>query len=346
MSVDSPAPVILDIEKPDLNEEDKELLCHPAVGGLILFTRNFADTQQLQELLKELRMLRSDLLICIDHEGGRVQRFRKGFTHLPPMQALGELYGEDRAQAQQAAALLGWLMAAELLAYDIDISFAPVLDLDRDFSSIIGNRAFSADADVAVVLAEHFIGGMQSAGMKATGKHFPGHGGVHGDSHLELPVDTRTRAELDIHDLVPFVKLMPLLQGIMPAHIVFPEIDSQPVGFSSIWVRDILKAELGFAGVVFSDDLSMEGAAIYPRYAERAQAALDAGCDSILICNQRSGAIEIVEYVETVRKGLQCVSLRSMCSEQQRMSKAAVQGDLRYDAAQKYVENLHRRGGN
>jgi len=237
------------------------------------------------------------------------------------------------------------LMAAELLAFDIDISFAPVLDLDKDFSSIIGNRAFSDRPDVAVTLAEAFIGGMHSAGMAATGKHFPGHGGVRGDSHLELPVDSRTRAELDAHDLIPFVKLLPTLRGIMPAHIIFPEVDELPVGFSKIWVREILKSSLGFRGVVFSDDLSMEGAAIYPRFAERANAALAAGCDAILVCNNRPGAIEIVEHVETLRKQLSGVSLHTMITAQPRASLTAIKSDLRYHAAQKFVEKLYRLGG-
>lgn len=346
MSANTQAPIILDIEKPWLSEEDRELLCHPAVGGLILFTRNFVDAQQLRELVRELRALRAGLLISVDHEGGRVQRFREGFTHLPPMQTLGELYQRDASRAQEAAALLGWLMAAELLAFDIDISFAPVLDLDKDFSSIIGNRAFSDRPDVAVTLAESFIGGMHSAGMASTGKHFPGHGGVRGDSHLELPVDRRTRAELDARDLIPFVKLLPMLRGMMPAHIIFPEIDEQPVGFSTVWVQEILKSSLGFSGVVFSDDLSMEGAAIYPRFAERAQAALVAGCDAILICNNRAGAIEIVEHVETLRKNLECVSLQSMLIAQPRASFTTLQKDLRYDAAQKCVETLRVIGGN
>lgn len=340
MPVEFSSPVILDIESPELSEEDKELLCHPSVGGMILFTRNFSDQYQLRELLKEMRALRADLLICVDHEGGRVQRFRKGFTHLPPMQTLGRLYAESSVQALEAARLLGWLMAVELLVYDIDISFAPVLDLDESFSSIIGDRAFSDLPGTTTELAENFIRGMNDAGMRATGKHFPGHGGVQGDSHLELPVDSRKREQLDIHDIQPFVKLMSRIHGIMPAHIIFPDVDKLPVGFSHIWVSDILKTSLGFAGVVFSDDLSMEGAAIYERFSERADAALDAGCDSILICNNRQAAIEIVEHVEKLRKNLSCRSLQLMKTTDHRVDFKAVQADLRYAKAQKYIETL------
>jgi len=342
MSVETNSPIILDIETTELSAEDKELLCHPAVGGMILFTRNFAECKQLQELVKELRSVRADLLLCVDHEGGRVQRFRKGFTHLPAMQSLGALYVESERQALEVSALFGWLMAAELLVYDIDLSFAPVLDLDEKFSTIIGDRAFSDNAEIATLLAEQFISGMRDAGMCATGKHFPGHGGVREDSHLELPVDQRTRADLDNHDLVPFVKLVSQLDGIMPAHIIFPEVDDAPVGFSKTWVTDILKSSLGFAGVVFSDDLSMEGAAIYPSFAERADAALGAGCDSVLVCNNRRGAIDVVEHVEKSRLDLSCRSLQTMKKTRRSWDLKSLQSDSRYDAALKYAELLSR----
>lgn len=340
MLVNENAVVVLDIESDHPNAEDKELLRHPAVGGLILFTRNFVDTKQLRELVKELRSVRPDLLLCVDHEGGRVQRFREGFTHIPPMQSLGALYLDDKKAACKAASVLGWTMAAELLAYDIDLSFAPVLDLDKEFSTIIGDRAFSDDATIACELAAQFISGMNEAGMCATGKHFPGHGGVRGDSHTELPVDTRSLQELEAHDLLPFVKLMPQLAGIMPAHIVFTEVDDLPVGFSRRWIKDILKKSLGYKGVIFSDDLSMEGAAIFSAYSERAEAALHAGCDSVLICNNRTAAIDVVEHVEKKRKQLTCMSLQGMKKKQLRPDLQELKRDSRYNEAQILVNHL------
>lgn len=342
MSATENALVILDIEGEQPDVEDKELLRHPAVGGLILFSRNFVDCKQLSELVKELRSVREDLLLCVDHEGGRVQRFREGFTVVPPMQTLGTLYLEDKKAACEAAAVLGWIMAAELLSYDIDLSFAPVLDLDKDFSTIIGDRAFSDDAAVAIELAAQFISGMNEAGMCATGKHFPGHGGVHGDSHTELPVDIRTLHDLEAHDLRPFVKLMPQLNGMMPAHIVFPEVDELPVGFSAHWLKNILKGSLGFKGVIFSDDLNMEGAAVFSGYAERAEAALNAGCDSILICNNRAGAIKIVEEVEKRRRDLSCLNLETMKKKQRRRNLHDLKRDSRYKAAQILINRLRK----
>ena len=312
-----PGPVILDLLDKSLSQEERELVCHPAVGGVILFTRNYDSPSQLMELIRELRSYAPELLLTVDHEGGRVQRFRHGFTVLPPMAAIGESAKLEQASANSKE--LGWLMASELLAYDIDLSFAPVLDLDNDRSTIIGNRAFADDPQQAIALAGSFIKGMHEAGMAATGKHFPGHGGVRGDSHLELPVDERPYEQLLQHDLRTFNALASQLDGMMPAHIVFPAVDSLPVGYSSKWLQEELRQKLNFQGVIFSDDLSMEGAANGP-YWQRAQSALYAGCDSVLVCNDRAGAIEVVEFVEASRAELALDTKVSLASMRRRKS--------------------------
>lgn len=291
-------PVILDLSGVELDEVEREILLHPQVGGLILFARNYESSEQLSDLVASIRRLRSGLLIGVDQEGGRVQRFKEEFSILPAIQKIGDFYREDSAQALDAATQLGWLMAAELGAHDIDISFAPVLDLDKNGSLVIGDRSFCNDPAVACQLAECYVSGMAEAGMKATGKHFPGHGGVSQDSHLELPIDERSLEQLQAHDLIPYQHLLRQLGAVMPAHIVFPQVDSQPVGFSSIWLKDILQKKMGFDGVIFSDDLSMEGAAQIGAYDLRAQAALEAGCTSILVCNQRAEAEKVVEFLE------------------------------------------------
>lgn len=293
------APVVMiDVDGTQLVDEDKALLRHPAVGGLILFTRNYEDPQQLRYLVQSIRAERPEILIAVDHEGGRVQRFREGFITLPPMAVLGKHYQEAPQAALSGATLVGQLMAAELVDLGIDISFAPVLDVDAGISTIIGDRSFHKDPQVVTLLASAFIDGMQLAGMAATGKHFPGHGSVVADSHLELPVDPRALAEIKAHDMVPFVALADRLQGIMPAHIVYPEVDTQPAGFSQYWLQTILRQELGFHGIIFSDDLGMEGAAQVGGYAERAEAAFTAGCDMVLACNDRSGQIQVIEWLE------------------------------------------------
>ncbi len=334
------APVILDIEKTSLTEEDRELLQHPAVGGLIFFSRNYEDRQQLCELIREIRSVRAELLLCVDHEGGRVQRFRQEFQHLPPMQKLGALFDIDENEARASAEALAWLMASELLSCDIDLSFAPVLDLDHSFSSIIGDRSFSASADTACVLAEAFLDGMHAAGMCTTGKHFPGHGSVKEDSHLELPRDTRNFEEIENHDLHPFVKLHSKLDAMMPAHIVFPAVDAQPVGFSSHWLKTILRKDMGYQGLIFSDDLSMEGAAIIDTFAERASVALNAGCDSVLVCNNRVAAIEVVESVEKDRASLSCRSLKTMKRPHTKLSQRDLLNSEHYQNALKFIERL------
>lgn len=290
--------LMLDVVGVELDAEEREILQHPHVGGLIFFARNYSGPEQIQALVNSIRAIRPEIIIAVDQEGGRVQRFRDGFVKLPPMKTFGDIFGHNPQQARQLANQCGWLMATEVLSVGVDISFAPILDVDNGLSQVIGNRAFHADPQIAVALLREFIRGMHEAGMAATGKHFPGHGSVEADSHVAIPVDNRSFAEIDAFDLVPFKALIDELQGVMPAHVIYPEVDNKPAGFSPIWLQDLLRQRLGFKGVIFSDDLSMEGAGVVGGYADRADAALNAGCDMVLACNKRAGAIQILEYLE------------------------------------------------
>ena len=288
---------MLDLAGTALADDEVELLQNPQVGGVILFARNVQSREQVEALVAQIRAVAAHLLIAVDQEGGRVRRFREGFSPLPAMQQLGDLCLKDREAGLALSRDTGWLMAAEVIACGLDISFAPVLDVDRDTSSIIGDRAFSDQPQLVIDVAAAFIQGMNEAGMAATGKHFPGHGGIFADSHLEAPVDQRDWQQLWEHDLRPFVALCPALGGIMPAHITFPAIDPDSVGFSPFWLREILRDKLGFNGVIFSDDLAMKGADVAGGYQRKAELALQAGCDMILVCNDRSGALEVLDYM-------------------------------------------------
>lgn len=290
-------PVMLGLEGLELSQEEQEILRHPRVGGVILFSRNYQSPEQVAALTVAIHAVRRPrLLVAVDHEGGRVQRFRDGFTRLPPVRRLGEIHDQDRMRAKQLARVTGWLMAAELRAVGVDFSFAPVLDLDHGVSSIIGDRAFHYDPEVVADLAHAYVSGMQKAGMEAVGKHFPGHGGIAADSHLELPVDPRAYADLEHVDLLAFERMIHYgLAAIMPAHVLYPQIDEQPAGFSARWLRDILRQRLEFQGTIFSDDLDMAGAGVAGTPPERADAALTAGCDMVLACNDRPAALAILD---------------------------------------------------
>ncbi|MEQ1682292.1 MAG: beta-N-acetylhexosaminidase [Burkholderiaceae bacterium] len=289
--MDAHAPVVLDVAGTTLTVDDKRRLAHPLTGGLILFARNWQDRLQLTELTCEIKAIRPDVLICVDHEGGRVQRFRTdGFTHLPPMRVLGELWMKDALTATDAATATGHVLGAELRACGVDLSFTPVLDLDHGGSSVIGDRAFHRDARVATLLAKSLMHGLLLSGMHNCGKHFPGHGFVKADSHVDVPVDKRSLKAILADDARPYEWLSTSLASVMPAHVVYPKVDALPAGFSPRWLKDILRMQLGFTGAIFSDDLSMEGARHINggqvSYAEAAAVALTAGCDLVLLCNQ------------------------------------------------------------
>lgn len=291
---------MLDLRGTSLADDERELLRHPLVGGIILFSRNYTDPLQISLLCTEIHSLRSPpLLIAVDHEGGRVQRFRDRFTVLPPCHYFGEEYNENSIHGVDLAEQAGWLMAVELLAVGVDFSFAPVLDLDKGLSHVIGDRAFHRKPDLVTVLARGFMRGMKQAGMAAVGKHFPGHGSVREDSHHEVPLDKRRYEDIYMSDLLPFERLINSgLPAIMPAHVIYPEVDERPAGFSKRWLGDILRQQLGFQGVIFSDDICMEGAGVVGNHMDRTQAALDAGCDMVLICHDPEAAKKVVNELE------------------------------------------------
>jgi len=281
-------PVMCDVAGFTLTDAERQRLVHPLVGGVILFTRNFQDSSQLAALCREIHSLRSPaLLIAVDHEGGRVQRFRQGFTRLPAMRELGRLYGRSPREALGCAQDVGFVLAAELLAHEIDLSFTPVLDLDYGHSSVIGDRAFDADPQIAALLAHALSMGLREAGMGCVGKHFPGHGFAQADSHVAMPTDSRDFDAIWEADLLPYRREPgPSLSGVMPAHVIYDSIDASPAGFSRFWLQDVLRGRLGFDGVIFSDDLTMEGATVAGDIVARATAATQAGCDMVLVCNR------------------------------------------------------------
>jgi beta-N-acetylhexosaminidase len=296
------APLIIDIAGLTLSKTDRERLAHPLVGGLILFARNWQNREQLTALCRSIKKLRADLLICVDHEGGRVQRFKTdGFTHLPPMRALGDMWAAAPSStlaakkagpldATNAATACGYVLGAELRACGVDLSFTPVLDLDYGESSVIGDRAFARDPRVVSLLAKSLMQGLLQSGMANCGKHFPGHGFVKADSHTDIPVDKRTLKAILADDAAPYRWLNTSITSVMPAHVIYPKVDARPAGFSSKWLNDILRGQLGFGGAIFSDDLSMAGARLIDgkevSYTQAAVTALNAGCDMVLLCNQ------------------------------------------------------------
>ena len=292
------ASLMIDIEGPFLNQEDIELIGSPHVGGLILFERNFLDRNQITDLCFEIKSKKPEIIIAVDQEGGRVQRFKKGFSQIPPMQRLGDLVSYDKHAGLDLCKNAGWLIASELIASGIDLSFSPVLDLDQDLSSIIGDRAFSDQIDIVIECARAFIFGMNEAGMACVGKHFPGHGSISEDSHLEKPIDRRALNEIENKDLIPFKELINNLDGIMTAHILFPNVDERITTFSKIWIKQILREQMKFEGMIFSDDLSMEGTNEFKSFYDKTKNAIISGCEMVLICNNREGAKDALKYFE------------------------------------------------
>lgn len=313
-----PGPIVLDVAGLELDADDIRRIAHPLTGGVILFARNFKSRTQLSALTRAIREVREDVLICIDHEGGRVQRCKTdGFTHLPAMRKLGELWERDVLSATKAAVACGYVLAAELRTCDIDLSFTPVLDLDYGGSAVIGDRAFSRDPRVTTMLASHLMHGLRLAGMSNCGKHFPGHGFVAADSHVAVPIDERTLDEILADDARPYDWLGMTLASVMPAHVIYPKVDANPAGFSRFWLQDILRSQLSFDGVIFSDDLSMEGASVAGSVTDAAQAALTAGCDMVLICNHP-------EKADTLLKAL---SAKMGAASRDRIRKLFAQGE-------------------
>ena len=288
--------LMLDIASTKLNQEDIQLLQAPQVGGVILFTRNIESPQQVRALTDHMRQIRPDILIAVDQEGGRVQRLKQGFTLLPAMGEFGKLYLTNPQRAITLAEQCGWLMATEVLAVGIDFSFAPVLDLNA-ISDVIGDRAFAQNMQDIVPLAGAFMQGMKRAGMANTGKHFPGHGSVKADSHVAAAVDLRSYDEIYQHDMQSFIQLQDQLDALMPAHVIYENVDPSPAGFSEFWIQKVLREELKFDGVLFSDDLTMQAACVAGGADARILAALKAGCDMGLVCNQRDAACLALEAI-------------------------------------------------
>ncbi len=298
MKQNKPKKLMLDLDGFSLSDQEANLLSNPFVAGIVLFSRNFTSKSQVQSLCEEIRSINPALVIAVDHEGGRVQRFKRGFTRIPSMQQLTNYCMKNNFKNISFAQDIGWLMASEVIASGIDLSFAPVLDLDLARSSVIGDRSFGDTPDIAIKIANVFIDGMNEAGMKAIGKHFPGHGGIHADSHLELAEDARTFDQLETHDLLPFHHLKDKLGGIMTAHISFAEIDINIATFSKFWLSKILRKKMNYQGIIFSDDLSMKGADYIGSIPQKIEQAFDAGCNILLICNDRPAVLEALNFME------------------------------------------------
>jgi beta-N-acetylhexosaminidase len=335
---------MLDLEGYSLTPADRTLLREPAVGGVILFARNYASPAQLSDLVAGIRAVRTPpLLIAVDHEGGRVQRFREGFTAIPPMRDLGRQYDSDMNAALALARTAGWLIASELRAVAIDLSFAPCVDLDWGLSEVIGNRAFHRSPGVVSDLSSAFCRGMRDGGMAAVAKHFPGHGAVVADSHEQLPVDRRSYGEL-LDDMRPYEKLIGARQlaGVMLAHIVYSELDPVPAGFSPYWIQNQLRQQLGFDGAVFCDDLSMKATKKFGSMARRARLALDSGCDMILICNDRAAAMAAVASLRDYSNPLSLVRLARLHGTGHVMRETLLASDEWQSATNRLNEGLNR----
>ena len=340
-------PVMLDVEGVRLTDADRRRLNHPLAGGVILFSRNYANGAQLTGLTEEIHALRNPpLIIAVDHEGGRVQRFRDGFTAIPAMRELGWAWDHGQQHARQLAQEIGVVLAAELLAHGVDLSFAPVLDLDRGISTVIGDRGFHSDPLAVGELARAVLHGLKQAGMNGVGKHFPGHGTVSADSHHEIPVDDRTYADIEASDLEPFRRLIDAgVGGIMPAHVIYPRVDDQPAGFSSVWLTQVLRGRLGFDGVIFSDDLSMEGARVAGGVTDRARAAFGAGCDMVLLCNSPEAADELLDNLSHPMPAVSLARLARMHGRSRPGGMARLREDARYAHALHAIAAFGKREG-
>lgn len=336
-------PVMLDVVGTTLNEDDIRRISHPLTGGVILFARNFESRQQLTALAKAIHEVRPGVLIAVDHEGGRVQRFKTdGFTKLPPMRRLGELWDRDVLASVKAATDIGFVLAAELRACGVDLSFTPVLDLDYGESGVIGDRAFHRDARVVSMLAKSLNHGLALVGMANCGKHFPGHGFVKADSHIDIPVDERNLKEILAEDAAPYDWLGLGLAAVMPAHVIYPKVDKNPAGFSKKWLS-ILRKDMGFEGVIFSDDLSMEGASVAGGVIDGANAALSAGCDMVLICNSPDKADELLSGLKVKSSAAARVSsarIAALVPQIPAMAWDELQRDPRYLAAKRTAQSL------
>lgn len=341
-------PLMLDVRDKNLTDNDRQRLSHPLVGGVILFARNYESPAQLEALTSEIRLLKSPpVLIAVDQEGGRVQRFRDGFTRLPPMAALGKLFDEHPHKAAMLARDTGYVMATELRARGVDLSFAPVLDLDCGVSCVIGDRSFHHDPQTVIELAHAVMLGMRDAGMAACGKHFPGHGHIAADSHTDIPVDERDYADIALNDLLPFKALIDMgLPAIMPAHVIYPKADSSPAGFSRFWLQTVLRTELGFQGMIFSDDLTMEGASVAGDATARTLAALKAGCDMALICNRPDLADEVLDRLEFEWPAASRARLARLHGESRPASMTALLEQPAYVRARHAIASLGLESGN
>jgi beta-N-acetylhexosaminidase len=334
--------LMLDVEGETLTADERVMLQDPYIGGIILFSRNVGDPQQLLALTASMRDIRPDILLAVDQEGGRVQRLKEGFTRLPPMFLLGQHWQKHPHDALKLAHDTGWLMASEVLAAGFDFSFAPVLDLHTGRSEVIGNRAFAAETDTLVALANAFMQGMHEAGMATTGKHFPGHGSVEADSHHTLPVDDRPLAQIRAQDLQPFVRCMPQLDAVMPAHVIYSQVDPHCAGFSRFWLQDILRGEMAFDGVVFSDDLVMAAASAAGNMQQRVGQALAAGCDMLLVCNNRKAALEALTAVQAQRALIDPASHIRMANMRRRQTPfwGVLQQSQRWQQVHKQLESF------
>lgn len=335
-------PIMLDVEGTELNADDIRRLQHPLVGGVILFARNFKSSSQLKALTAAIHAVRQPpLLISVDHEGGRVQRFKDGFTRIPAMRELGKIWDKNRKRAKELAEQTGWVMAVELRAHGIDFSFTPVLDIDFGSSGVIGDRAFHRDTQAIADIAHALMLGLKRGGMQAVGKHFPGHGYVAADSHVAIPVDERSFSQIEQDDIEPFRHMIDTgLPAIMPAHVIYPKVDEKPAGFSKIWLQQVLRRHLGFNGVIFSDDLSMEGAVVAGNVTQRALAALDAGCDMVLVCNRPDLADELIGSLDIQVSAISMARLARMHGQPHPISMTKLHETAEYIAAARDVATI------